>query len=137
MTVRYVRVFELQVSHFNGAQQYDQLEFARSAADQGVAQECYEAVLRETHGHLFTITVDATAPLDATGFVLEDERLEEIVMAWNNQNLSVHSDFVGGRATTERMAVVLRLKVLGAFPNLKTCRVRVRETPYIYAEVPA
>lgn len=136
--MNYQRKMLLQSSHFNGAEQYVLLATARDAAAPMQARlDAALSCLRDSHGHNFEVEVDVTvARLDGQRFVVEDEKLSELIARWNNTNLSVHPDFAGGRATTEEMAVALARKVgveLLAHASGPVVRVTVRETPDIAA----
>ena len=138
--IRYRRIFWLQASHFNSGEEYD--------AYHSIVAKCPDApwtddhfaglmaVLRNTHGHNFRVSVEVGGDrVSANGWVVDDDMLADLVNEWNNTNLSVLSCFAGNkiRATTENMASVLRDKVLRRF-GVKYCRVRINETQDIHAD---
>lgn len=132
----------VQACHFNGQDQYDLFADALNDISKGrhyLASERMLNVLRGIHGHNFQIIVTATGefhPLDEKRppYLVDDVKLTEMVMAWDNQNLSVLEDFTskGLRATTENMVSVLLGKLKQAWPMLGWS-VRVEETPSIFA----
>lgn len=101
-------------------------------------------LLKDIHGHNFRIDVEIRTHFVENEFnpskawLVDDEKLMNIVMAWDNMNVSMHPDFLDKklRATTENMAIVLLLKLREAqiYTQKVNIRVRVHETDDIYAE---
>lgn len=134
--MNYVRTFRLQAAHFNSEEAY---RIAWRVIDGKPFHDTtneIELALRECHGHNFKIEVRLTGLLDGP-WLVDDEKLADIVMAWDNINLSMHPDFTAGRerATTENMAATLLVKLRAAFNSTKlnVSSVKVEETEDIYA----
>lgn len=133
----YRRQFRLQAAHFNSLGSYLDVW-----ATIGRRETTTLSLLKDIHGHNFKIIVEIRGMMKHDGaWLVDDVALEEIVMSWNNCNLSVHDDFLVNRlrATTENMAHVLMDKLAASKPildaNATVRGVRVYETDDIFAQV--
>lgn len=146
--MRYVRTFHIQAAHFSTRQAYDIVwqVFDRSELPENLYKVAKGMTLQaglakaftQIHGHNFRIAVCIDGTPDAQGFVIDDQRLADLVNQWNGINLSMHYDFLvpRQRATTEQMALTLKSKIntLVALGS-EVVSVRVNETDDIFAEV--
>lgn len=129
--MRYKRRFKLQAAHFNSDWSYKRVwATAITAADA-------RQLLTHIHGHNFTIDVVLDGSFGVgrpAAWLVDDVELSNVVMEWDNTNLSMHVDFLDDkvRATTENMARILFGKLLIKFgPIAKS--VTVYETDQICA----
>jgi len=138
----YHRSFRIQAAHFNG-NGYKYFHGATESARQGKWESAYTQLMNllpYQHGHDFKIEVDLHGePRVATeNWLIDDVALTEIVMRWDNTNLSVQDEFLskGLRATTENMAKVLHGKIAANVAPSVSVRVTVHETDNIQATYP-
>lgn len=99
---------------------------------------------RNGHGHNYTLEVTVAGVPDAeTGFVvdlkwLKDVMEREVLSAYDHRHLNLETpDFKSDNPTTENIAIAAwqRLEpAIAATGGAKLSRVRVYETPDIYAE---
>lgn len=130
----YQRQATIQASHFNGAGQYELLNNMQ-ASTEPVPTSLWMELLSKIHGHNFRITIAVKAePVEGQRYLVLDEDLLALILQWDNCNLSIHPDFMGGRATTELMAEVLVRKVRALVPK-GAIAVEVWETDQIMAKV--
>lgn len=143
--MRYIRTFRIQAAHFNSQAAYD-IVWGLLPKQGIVTVSEMLACARDVHGHNFKIVVHLGGPMPDTSWlqggstaahhdwIVDDVRLAEIVMEWENTNLSMHQDFMVPcyRATTERMAHVLFRKLTHHIGSVVK-RVDVYETDDIYA----
>jgi hypothetical protein len=81
-------------------------------------------------------THSAVGSWEGVGYLVDDSELSEMIMGWDNKNLSILPEFFLSekRATTESMADVLCQKIRDKWKaNLDFIRVSVWETPCIVA----
>lgn len=145
----YHREFTLQAAHFNNEETYNNYETAlkilegeeQSTVSYYHAGRLLNTCLRSLHGHNFKVTIDARGefhgdPKSWTGvnYLVDDYELSNMVMEWDNTNLSVLKEFfeAGRRATTEGMVAVLLLRLKNRWPGL-SWKVSVQETDSISA----
>lgn len=143
--MKYKRDIYLQSCHFNGLQEYEDYEKALNDHNLGnyaSSSQLFKQCLLGTHGHNFKVSIEANGPMskqiDKWGgcFLIDDIELVELVLQWNNKNVSVLPEFfdMGLRATTENMAKVLLHKLELQYPNVCFC-VSIWENPTIVAVV--
>ena len=98
---------------------------------------------RNGHGHNYTIEVTvAGEPDPVTGFVvdlkwLKDVMEREVLSAWDHRHLNLEvPEFAKAIPTTENIAIAawMRLETALAAGGARLNRVRVYETPEIFAE---
>ena len=144
--MRYERKFRLQVAHFNNSKAYELYEQALHLYDTW-DEAAYRTALTSLleclsliHGHNLEVLVEAVGMIPSksdtwvgVGMVVDDAELLEMVMSWDNANLSVLPEFAGKRATTEEIADTLADKIFRKWSNLQGVRVSVWETPDICA----
>lgn len=130
--MRYERKFMIQAAHFNNEQAYKHYYSALIQPENAV--ELLKTVLNNIHGHNFFITVEVSGTFGKLPWLIDDISLTDVVMDWDNQNLSAHRDFLKDklRATTENMASVLWGKLTDIWPKLRF-KITVEETPNIKA----
>lgn len=150
--MKYRQQYTIQACHFNGSDEYaayhDYLDLLaipeglgesniKSASDALRAARLIEGCARNSHGHNFVIEIEAVGAVPPeVGFVIDEWALRDVVMEWNDTNLSMHPDFKTRRASTENMADIMAEKVLGiAGPNVRRVTVKVWERPEICAEI--
>jgi 6-pyruvoyl-tetrahydropterin synthase len=138
----YRKVVWVQAAHFNGPRTYENYERARECQDAGDyegACALLRDVLGDVHGHNFRVTVEAEGRCADSGgwgdpsLLVDDERLESLVLEWQNHNLSLLDELTDGgrgRATTERMAQALVAKCRKVWPEVDFT-VTVEETELI------
>lgn len=139
--MRYTRRFRISACHFNDQETYDAYEriFMGLALDERVPAEDVKRCIHDVHGHNFEITISVDNGVYAEDeenpepWIVDDLILEKLVNQWDKTNLSVHADFQGKRATTENMVRAL-LSKLSELDYEVQWRVRVQETPDVYAE---
>lgn len=154
--ITYSHTFHLQCAHFNGQDTYDvywklldaldgvqsfgshkpsMREEPRSYPDPPRLDEIAEA-FKDQHGHNFDIEVTCSGELpDGKIWLCDDIAIANVVMAWDNTNLSCLPEFTGPRvrATTELMAIALVEKLLPLVSEQVQVSVRVFETMEIWA----
>lgn len=129
--MQYVRTFRFSAAHFNSIATY-----LKVWENQSIPRSEMHEVLRDIHGHNFKAVVVIGGNLDKGDWFADDAEISEIIMEWDAENLSMHDDFFNRRqrATTERMAATLFLKLLNKFgPCIKG--VTIYETDDIFAKV--
>lgn len=141
--ISYVRTYVLQSAHLNdeGYPIWWAAQKADQDGDYKTAFNKMRELLPHIHGHNFDVEIRLTGEPFEDGpekWLIEDQQLTELVMQWDNRNLSALPDFVGRemRATTENMARVLAEKVREIVgTNVARIDVTVWERPEIRAEV--
>lgn len=133
--MKYERKTYIQISHFNDGNTYKKYE-------QAVKDRNFEAlheVLTDCHGHNMFVEVSVDAPIDnKKTFVIDDDRLTQSIMEWNNTNVTLHKDFegCGGRISLELMCHVLAMKVAAIMAGqYKEITVTIHETRDIKASI--
>ena len=96
---------------------------------------------RNGHGHNYTLEVTVAGEVDpVTGFVVNLKLLKEIlekevVSVYDHRHLNLEViDFAHIVPTTENIAVAIWRRLEGKVPNARLHRVRVYETPDLFAE---
>jgi 6-pyruvoyltetrahydropterin/6-carboxytetrahydropterin synthase len=97
---------------------------------------------RNGHGHNYTLEVTVAGETDpVTGFVvdlkwLKDVMEREVLDAWDHRHLNLETeDFRSAVPTTENIALAAWRRLQPAVSErVKLCRVRIYETPEIFAE---
>jgi 6-pyruvoyltetrahydropterin/6-carboxytetrahydropterin synthase len=96
---------------------------------------------RQGHGHNYTLEVTVAGEIDAvSGFVvdlklLKDILEQEVVLVYDHRHLNHEvPEFATAIPTTENMAVAIWRRLVGKIPNAKLHRVRVYETPDLFAD---
>jgi 6-pyruvoyltetrahydropterin/6-carboxytetrahydropterin synthase len=98
---------------------------------------------RNGHGHNYTLEVTVAGEVDPeTGFVVDLKWLKaviesEVLAAWDHRHLNLEvADFAALIPTTENIAIAVwrRLEPAIAAGGVRLHRVRVYETPEIFAE---
>lgn len=134
--MQYVRTFNLQSAHLNSARAYQILwEAAINKGGMIPVSSMFE-VVRDCHGHNVKIEVKLEDDMaSGQSWLVDDVILTDLVMEWDNTNLSLHSDFLlmQMRATTENMAAVLITKLRTSLGHAVVKSVKVWETADIYA----
>lgn len=135
----YERTFWLQAAHFNSQLSYDCVwALAKEPGTKGLRRDEALSLCRDVHGHNFRITVmlEGDPVKGKSPWLVDDVQLAQVVMEWDNTNISLHPDFMGPRwrATTELMAHVLYAKLWDVFGPIVRA-VTVNETHDISATV--
>ena len=96
---------------------------------------------RNGHGHNYTLEVTVRGEVDAvTGFVVDLKRLKdvmerEVVSVYDHRHLNLEvPEFKEATPTTENIAIAIWRRLEGKIPGAKLERVRVYETPDLYAD---
>ncbi len=96
---------------------------------------------RNGHGHNYTLEVTVGGEIDpVTGFVVDLKKMKdilesEVVSVYDHRHLNLEvPDFAQVIPTTENMAVAIWRRLDGKIPNAKLHRVRVYETPDLFAD---
>jgi len=96
---------------------------------------------RNGHGHNYTLEVTVAGEVDAvTGFVVDLKELKdvmerEVIAAYDHRHLNLEvPEFRTAIPTTENIAVAVWRRLDGKIPGAKLHRVRVYETPELFAE---
>ena len=96
---------------------------------------------RNGHGHNYTLEVTVAGEIDpVTGFVVDLKLLKEIlehkvVGVYDHRHLNLEiPDFATAIPTTENIAVAVWRRLDGKIPHAKLHRVRVYETPDLFAD---
>lgn len=135
MPIVYERTFRFSASHFNSLPAYQAAW--KIAEKQVISVEQQFMAMHQIHGHNFRVVVTISGEIEEGAWLIDDVRLEKCVMEWNNQNLSLHPDFLDtlDRATTENMARVLKAKLTKLIDNedVHVRQVTVFETDDIFA----
>lgn len=130
--MRYYREIRFPGSHFNGAEQYEQL---RSAIKNETMQHDWRKIFTETHGHDFKVEVTLMGEGGENGFIMTDESIEAVVIGnYANKNLSLLDRFGGQRASTELMARAMAEDIAAVAPTATVVHVRVWEDGARWAE---
>src|SRR5262245_32024750 len=115
----YDRTFRISSSHFNSEETYKFVwDLVEKPPPSSLPRVDVICALKDSHGHNFRIVVSLERPLIGNDqWIVDDEQLSNVVMGWNNINLSMHNDFLNTRirATTENMARLLVTKLIKAF----------------------
>lgn len=137
MVMKYKRQYEIQATHFNGQITYDNYNISlisEMSKDYKTALEKLKLVLADLHGHNFIITVIAETDEPFVDYPVDDIAITEMVMYFNNKNLSILPEFENMRATTENFCLVLQKMLLDKFPKIKF-NIIIQETSLIKAEI--
>ncbi len=93
------------------------------------------------HGHNYTLEVTVAGEVDpVTGFVVDLKLLKdilerEVVSVYDHRHLNFEvPEFAHTNPTTENIAVAIWHRLHGKVPNATLSRVRVYETPDIFAD---
>lgn len=96
---------------------------------------------RNGHGHNYTLEVTVEGVVDPiSGFVLDLKELKdilerEVVSVYDHRHLNLEvPEFAARVPTTENMAISIWERLDGKIPNAKLHRVRVYETPDLFAD---
>ena len=96
---------------------------------------------RNGHGHNYTLEVTVAGEIDPTsGFVVDLKALKdildrEVVQAYDHRHLNLElPEFASLVPTTENIAVSIWRRLEGKIPNARLHRVRVYETPDLFAD---
>ena len=96
---------------------------------------------RNGHGHNYTLEVTVAGEIDPTsGFVVDLKQLRdildrEVVQAYDHRHLNLEvPEFAQLVPTTENIAVSIWRRLQGKIPNTRLHRVRVYETPDLFAD---
>ena len=96
---------------------------------------------RNGHGHNYTLEVTVAGEVDPiTGFVIDLKRLKEIleqevVSIYDHRHLNLEiEDFKTAIPTTENIAIAIWRRLAGKIPEAILHRVRVYETPDLFAD---
>lgn len=132
----YKKEMVIQAAHFNSGATYNNYHEAMRTKNFNLLRN----VLMDQHGHNFKVLIEVENMLDTdTLFVVDDEKLAEIVNEWNNTNLTLHSDFESElnsnkRISLELMVVKLQQKLQSKM-NLTRVKITIYETDTISASV--
>ncbi len=93
------------------------------------------------HGHNYTLEVTVAGEIDpVTGFVVDLKELKsilerEVVSVYDHRHLNLEvPEFRSAVPTTENLAVAIWRRLDGRIPHAKLHRVRVYESPNLFAE---
>jgi 6-pyruvoyltetrahydropterin/6-carboxytetrahydropterin synthase len=93
------------------------------------------------HGHNYTLEVTVAGEVDpVTGFVVDLKQLkdimeQEVVGVFDHRHLNLEiPEFATAVPTTENIAIAAWDRLEGKIPNSKLYRVRVYETPDLFAD---
>jgi 6-pyruvoyltetrahydropterin/6-carboxytetrahydropterin synthase len=96
---------------------------------------------RQGHGHNYTLEVTVAGEIDpVSGFVvdlklLKDILEDEVVSVYDHRHLNHEvPEFAEMIPTTENMAIAIWRRLAGKIPHAKLHRVRVYETPDLFAD---
>ena len=96
---------------------------------------------RQGHGHNYTLEVTvAGEPDPVSGFVVDLKQLKdimesEVVAVYDHRHLNFEApEFATVQPTTENIAIAIWRRLDGKIPNAKLHRVRVYETPDLFAD---
>lgn len=96
---------------------------------------------RNGHGHNYTLEVTVAGEVDSvTGFVVDLKQLKEIlerevISVFDHRHLNLEiPDFRYAIPTTENIAIAIWRRLEGKIPNAQLHRVRVFETPDLFAD---
>ncbi len=96
---------------------------------------------RNGHGHNYTLEVTVAGEIDpVTGFVVDLKLLKdilesEVVSVYDHRHLNLEvPDFAHTIPTTENIAIAIWRRLQGKIPNARLERVRVYETPDLFAD---
>ena len=96
---------------------------------------------RNGHGHNYTLEVTVAGEIDSiTGFVVDLKQLKdilerEVVSVFDHRHLNLEvPDFRTAIPTTENIAIAIWRRLAGKIPNAQLHRVRVFETPDLFAD---
>ena len=99
---------------------------------------------RHGHGHNYTLEVTVRGKVDAhTGFVIDLKALKdimerEVVRHFDHRHLNFElPEFAAAQPTTENIALAIWRRLEGTIPGAALHRVRVYETPDLFADVVA
>lgn len=144
--ITYSHTFHIQAAHFNDEAYRLRQDALRAESEERFrdASISWRCVCRETHGHNFAIaiTVKGVPISPRENWIIDDARLADMVMQWDNKNLSMLPEFEERdlRATTENMAQILAQRIKRmlrvddtAGTDAPMVTVQVTETRDIYA----
>ncbi len=96
---------------------------------------------RQGHGHNYTLEVTVAGEIDpVSGFVVDLKLLKdilerEVVGVYDHRHLNLEvPDFASVVPTTENIAIAIWRRLTGKIPNARLHRVRVYETPDLFAD---
>ncbi len=96
---------------------------------------------RNGHGHNYTLEVTVAGEVDAvSGFVVDLKELKgilerEVVSVYDHRHLNLEvPEFAKRQPTVENIAVAIWGRLLGKIPQARLHRVRVYETPDLFAD---
>lgn len=96
---------------------------------------------RNGHGHNYTLEVTVAGQVDPrTGFVVDLKLLKdiletEVVSVYDHRHLNLEvPEFANTVPTTENIAIAIWRRLEGRVPNARLYRVRVYETPDLFAD---
>ena len=96
---------------------------------------------RQGHGHNYTLEVTVAGEIDpVSGFVVDLKLLKdilerEVVGVYDHRHLNLEvPDFASAVPTTENIAIAIWRRLAGKIPNARLHRVRVYETPDLFAD---
>ena len=96
---------------------------------------------RNGHGHNYTLEVTVAGEIDpVTGFVVDLKQLKdilerEVVSVYDHRHLNFEvPEFRTAIPTTENIAIAIWRRLAGKIPNAQLHRVRVFESPDLFAD---
>ena len=96
---------------------------------------------RNGHGHNYILEVTVAGEVDPmTGFVVDLKQIKdilesEVVSVYDHRHLNLEiPDFAHAIPTTENIAIAIWRRLAGKIPNATLHRVRVYETPDLFAD---
>jgi 6-pyruvoyl-tetrahydropterin synthase len=130
--ITYERTFKFQASHYGPWHHEIMMQACREGSISFVQ---LMKLMSKLHGHNFVAHVKFayyTDELTDTEYGVWDEKIEEVVMQWNNCNISTHFDFWDPEkwtSSSENTAKVLARKLLESFPAyVREVEVKLYET---------
>jgi 6-pyruvoyl-tetrahydropterin synthase len=137
----YERTYRIQSAHLNSLGAYDVVwELAALPPDHfpTIDPQRILAAMADTHGHNYKIKIWVEGSLrDGKPWLVDDPKLEQVVMGYHNTNLSLLPYFVANkkRATTEELALLMwgNLHVVAMEDNASIARIEVWESDDICA----
>lgn len=96
---------------------------------------------RQGHGHNYTLEVTVKGSIDpVSGFVVDLKEMKdimerEVVSVYDHRHLNYEvPEFETAQPTTENMAIAIWRRLDGKIPNAVLHRIRIYETPDLFAD---
>jgi 6-pyruvoyl-tetrahydropterin synthase len=135
----YERTFRIQSAHLNSLSDYETVWWlAGEPKDRNLDTASILDAMRNTHGHNYKIKIWVEGALrDGKPWLVDDPKLEHVIMSYHNTNLSLLPYFMANkkRATTEELALLIwgNLQVVAMEDDASIARIEVWESEDICA----